>query len=320
MKTLIKILSFLITALLCISTSLNAQEQAAFYYFEGADVVFQFNGDAYLKTFEDQEGEKMAFGDLDINDVLVSSDLDTWSKDDWSMKKVGPNVFQLRKKIKSFGNGFSWNFKFLVNQKYWIEPDADNTLFTDPDDVLESVFGLNPYEELINENGNAAFYLNGFTDAQQVILTGNFIEWDERKIDMKRVNGGWKINLELPLGRYEYKFIVDGEWHHDVANDHRLRNEHGTYNSVLTLQKESTFNLPGFADAKRVFIAGTFNHWKIKKDALRQGPDGWTTIIPLYSGKHFYKFIVDGEWMIDPNNPISESDVEGNINSVLFVN
>ena len=48
--------------------------------------------------------------------------------------------------------------------------------------------------------------------------------------------------------------------------------------------------------------------------------DGWKTSIMLPPGKHFYKFIIDGnEWITDPANELQERDSEGNVNSVLLI-
>ena len=42
------------------------------------------------------------------------------------------------------------------------------------------------------------------------------------------------------------------------------------------------------------------------------------TIIIFLSGKHQYKFIVEGNWMHDPTRP-TETDVDGNVNNVITV-
>jgi len=34
-------------------------------------------------------------------------------------------------------------------------------------------------------------------------------------------------------GRYEYKFLVDGEWHRDPVNQEVCDNDFGTLNSVI---------------------------------------------------------------------------------------
>lgn len=50
-------------------------------------------------------------------------------------------------------------------------------------------------------------------NAQQVFLAGAFNEWNPDVSPMTRGdNGEWTAECELPPGRYEYKFVIDGEW------------------------------------------------------------------------------------------------------------
>jgi 1,4-alpha-glucan branching enzyme len=51
------------------------------------------------------------------------------------------------------------------------------------------------------------------SDATGVFLAGSFNDWNESGIPMSRdTNGIWAASLDLLPGRYEYKFIVDGQW------------------------------------------------------------------------------------------------------------
>lgn len=51
------------------------------------------------------------------------------------------------------------------------------------------------------------------TGAQSVSLTGTFNDWDPADTPMRHISDTeWTVELELPPGRYEYKFVVDGEW------------------------------------------------------------------------------------------------------------
>lgn len=51
---------------------------------------------------------------------------------------------------------------------------------------------------------------------------------------MKRHDDGhWEATVELAPGRYEYKFVRDGEWIHDPTAQHHVWNQHGTLNSVI---------------------------------------------------------------------------------------
>ena len=69
--------------------------------------------------------------------------------------------------------------------------------------------------------------------ANRVALTGDFKNWDRKGIPMKKdKDGTWRIEVPLPPGRYEYKFIVDNEWKTDPANTQTSGNSFGTLNSV----------------------------------------------------------------------------------------
>ncbi len=58
-------------------------------------------------------------------------------------------------------------------------------------------------------------------------------------------------------------------------------------------------------NAKAVFLTGDFNNWNITEHLMARQPDGrWTAMLPLAPGRYQYKFVVDGEWMLDPANPI----------------
>lgn len=49
--------------------------------------------------------------------------------------------------------------------------------------------------------------------AQAVFLAGTFNDWQPDATPMaKDESGNWNIELELAPGRYEFKFVVDGEW------------------------------------------------------------------------------------------------------------
>ncbi len=42
--------------------------------------------------------------------------------------------------------------------------------------------------------------------------------------------------MTLPPGRYEYKFLVDGQWVPDVKAKNSVFNRYGTLNSVIEVQ------------------------------------------------------------------------------------
>lgn len=84
-----------------------------------------------------------------------------------------------------------------------------------------------------------------------------------------------------------------------------------------SLQGNTTFRLKGYPDAKIVNLAGTFNDWKPATIVCGKENAEWICRVELKPGKYLYKFIVDGNWIIDPANSTTEGDGRGNTNSVL---
>lgn len=75
-------------------------------------------------------------------------------------------------------------------------------------------------------------------DAKNVYLAGEFNNWNVSEFPMRRYkNGLYKKSLKLTPGRYEYQFIVDGNWWTDPKNSERVLNSFGTENSVLNINK-----------------------------------------------------------------------------------
>lgn len=58
--------------------------------------------------------------------------------------------------------------------------------------------------------------------------------------------------------------------------------------------------------AKQVYIAGSFNNWKTKIPLTKSQSD-FVTILDLPEGQHEYKFFVDGQWVLDPDQKHKES-------------
>ncbi len=73
-------------------------------------------------------------------------------------------------------------------------------------------------------------------DAKDVRLAGDFNLWDASSASLKKSKGGvWKRELALKSGRYEYKYLVDGQWQKDPLNNLFAVNTFGTENSVIEL-------------------------------------------------------------------------------------
>ncbi len=83
------------------------------------------------------------------------------------------------------------------------------------------------------------------------------------------------------------------------------------------LKGNTTFRLQGYADASIVALAGTFNNWDQSQLVCNRESTEWVCRVDLEPGEYTYKFIVDGNWVLDPNNPNTVEDEAGNTNNVL---
>ncbi len=84
--------------------------------------------------------------------------------------------------------------------------------------------------------------------------------------------------------------------------------------------KDVIFRVDAPPDA-RVQIAGDFNAWQPEPLKYRDhfGKQSWQKHIALESGTYQYKYLVNGEWMVDPKNERMVADDMGNHNSLVKV-
>lgn len=78
-----------------------------------------------------------------------------------------------------------------------------------------------------------------------------------------------------------------------------------------------TFNDP---QARNVAVCGDFNAWQTSSHPMKRNGEGlWQKIMMLPPGEYEYKFIVDGDWRIDPDNPQQCANRFGTLNHRLRV-
>jgi 1,4-alpha-glucan branching enzyme len=72
--------------------------------------------------------------------------------------------------------------------------------------------------------------------------------------------------------------------------------------------------------AKTVYVAGSFNEWKPDQTPLVSTGNGrWIGNLAVPPGRHEYLFVVDGQWLPDPNARETVQNPFGGKNSVLTV-
>lgn len=255
------------------------------------NVMFNYN---YSFTFR---------GDSDAKKVYLAG----------SFNDFRPNELRMYKekgiwKLDMYLEEGSYTYKYVVDGEWMLDPS--NTVVRSDGQGNENSF--------MSFGRKYKFTLNTYNEAQKVILAGSFNNWNEAELEMERQYGGWTISIALKPGNYEYKYIVDGVWKLGPGNPYR--NGFGDYeNSLVSIEPNHTFVLEGYPDAKNVYLSGTFNGWSENGYTMEKVDDKWIMKLYLPHGKTRYKFIVDGKWIIDPDNPLWENNDKGTKDSIIWL-
>ncbi|KAL5100356.1 hypothetical protein RYX36_004683 [Vicia faba] len=70
-------------------------------------------------------------------------------------------------------------------------------------------------------------------------------------------------------------------------------------------------------NASEVFLVGSFDGWSSQRKMEKSDTGIFSVVLQLYPGKYEIKFIVDGEWKIDPLRPVVNNN--GYVNNLLVV-
>lgn len=70
--------------------------------------------------------------------------------------------------------------------------------------------------------------------------------------------------------------------------------------------------------AENVHLCGSFNHWSESPDPMKKDSAGtWKKTKMLTEGVYEYKFLVDGEWTLDPESPDTTPNAFGTVNNII---
>jgi len=82
----------------------------------------------------------------------------------------------------------------------------------------------------------------------KVFIAGDFNDWNPEDLQLKQHHGIYEISIDLPAGRYEYKFVVDGNWIVDESADEIVTDKFGNRNSVTFVGQEKLLKSIKVAD------------------------------------------------------------------------
>lgn len=153
-------------------------------------------------------------------DVVLAGSFNAWNTGELFMEK-SQGGWQL---YYVLGPG-NYEYKFIVDGKWMTDPANPNT--TGAGDMQNSFVAL---------GSNHSFRLDHYPEAKTVAVAGSFNDWNPDSFLMSKKDGKWTFPIYLKPGKYTYKFVVDGKWILDPANELWENNEYGTGNSVLWIE------------------------------------------------------------------------------------
>jgi 1,4-alpha-glucan branching enzyme len=93
----------------------------------------------------------------------------------------------------------------------------------------------------------------------------------------------------------------------------------GTRKAQRPVEKPVEFIL-NQPQARSAVVVGSFNDWDASRTPMSQEPGGsWKATVWLPAGRYEYRFVVDRQWMSDPNAKEHVQNTFGSTNSVLVV-
>ncbi len=280
--------------------------------------------------------------------VSIVGDFNNWIDNRNVMKKNRYGVWSITIPLKKG----TYSYKFNIDGVWIIDPKNPNVVkdkFGDMRSVIEVKQGVKFYEKPIYSGFTNAFppvvtragVLFTYNDkfAKRVSVAGTFNNWEKDQYFMsKNQNGIWSIVIQLPRGKYYYKFNVDGIWKYDPENPQKVDDKQGDYKSVLEVKFDIedrpsrpfvidyeivrfeyySKDLPSYID---ISVVGNFNDWREGINIMtdKDYDKIWFTTVRLTEGEYYYKFSIEGEEFLDPQNPVKKITPDGKEASYLKV-
>lgn len=250
--------------------------------------------------------------DLDLKNFIKTGSPDSIAKLGWKLDINNNELFVISKPLMGSANFNDPAGKIIFTQKGDFSarfPAISNQVH----------FGYNRFRNkypFAVDGEEVTFFLRGNTNARNVTLAGSFNDWQPKALSMVKTDSGWIARVKLNIGKYWYKFVIDGNWRVDSDNLWQENDGLGNDNSIY-YKTNYVFNLEGYSTAKRVYLSGSFNNWKKNELLMHRTIKGWSLPVYLSEGTHTYRFNLDGNWMIDPANPDKLPNEFNDFNSVI---
>jgi hypothetical protein len=220
----------------------------------------------------------------------------------------------------------SWTYSFVPGKKYLDKPIyilTSNGTFSGAEELAYDLKNLKRATIIGQRTGGGA-NPGGF-----IKMTDHFVlfvpfgravnpitktNWEEAGVEPDTV-----INTRLALYKAQQLAMLHSISITDEAEwKNGLQEWLGELEQNKPILKTVTFELKGYDKARDVYVTGSFNDWNARDVKMQRKGNEWIGTTEAEPGKTSYKFIVDGNYITDPENAKTEKDGE-NVNSIKLI-
>jgi rhodanese-related sulfurtransferase len=203
-------------------------------------------------------------------------------------------------------------------------------------DYIIFTFDKRDYSKATNERTHIRLDFDDF-NIEKVVVAGNFNNWSRNHWKMNKINE-YVYELKKRIDdfnddfNWEFKFVINNsiwaEPSEKISNIVPAKNPEGFNLHTYNLKMYSAFpsktgnthlKLRGYKKAKKVIVTGSFNKWNEDHFEMEKTDDGWELTLQMKPDRYEYRFIVDGHWMEDPENPNKVPNEFGEHNSLIDI-
>ena len=204
---------------------------------------------------------------------------------------------------------------------------AQDLLFSRCEINEEDVY-IKFHASCINSLDEACIALADFKDFDlaEVINSGLFLQWEKDGWTMQKTGvNTYQLHKKLmhfdKVFNLEDKFKIDISYWNFPLSERKKQGSSDITDEPAKVNPNGNveFTLKGRSSAKEVILSGSFNDWDEQAIKMLRMGKGWKIMLKMTPGIYEYKFIVDGEWITDPNNPYEVQNQHYTYNSILVV-
>jgi len=169
----------------------------------------------------------------DFNGWLDNVDGKVTGHGEWLLQNDGAGNWKLTAQIPPGRH----KYKYVIDGGTRWETDPNVPVATDGNSVIEvpgagAATAVSPGAK----HGSGTTFTYADPTAKSVFVAGEFNEWNMTANPMQKDGAGmWTATIPLKPGKYQYKFVVDGNWKQDPANPDEVDDTFGGKNSVKTV-------------------------------------------------------------------------------------